>query len=203
QNIVAGVVKTVNLPVTVKTRLGWDMDSINITEIARRIEDAGAKMLTVHCRTRSQGHSGRADWSYIEKIKKTINIPVILNGDIDNAAAAGRALQNTPADGIMVGRAAAGAPWIFTEIKEYLRYGRIKTVFSLNDKIRICLRHLKGEIDQKGEKRAIPAFRKFYGNYFKAYHGIASLRRELMQLTGYETVKNLLYRKLDSISIQS
>ncbi len=192
EEMIAKVVRAVKLPVTVKTRLGWDFDNINIVEIAKRLEGVGVKALTIHCRTRSQGHSGAADWTWIEKVKKEVAIPIILNGGIDEPRDALRAFEETPADGIMVARAAIGSPWVFREMKEILQFGKVITPFNLKQKINLCLSHLEAFIKLRGEKVAVPAFRKYYRGYLKGSTGIAQMRNTLMQLKTYLEVKEVL-----------
>ncbi|HSD64308.1 MAG TPA: tRNA-dihydrouridine synthase family protein, partial [Ignavibacteriaceae bacterium] len=120
QKMVKEIVDSVSLPVSVKTRLGWDSNNILILDVAKRIEDAGAKALTIHCRTRAMGHKGDAEWSWVPKIKETIGIPVVLNGNVLAADDVKRAFEETNADGVMIARGAIGNPWIFTEAKELL-----------------------------------------------------------------------------------
>ncbi|GFO48521.1 tRNA-dihydrouridine synthase [Plakobranchus ocellatus] len=197
EKMIKQVVEAVNLPVTVKTRIGWDKDTINIVEIAKRLEGIGVEALTIHCRTRSQGHSGEADWSWIEKVKKVVNIPIIVNGGINSPQDALRAFQETPADGIMVARLAIGSPWVFREIKEILEKGEVVSPISLKEKISICLAHLESFIALRGEKIAVRAFRKYYNGYLKGHPGIAKIRSRLMQLNDFASVKEFLleYRK--------
>ena len=202
QELVKAVVDNSTVPVTVKTRLGWDHDNINILEIAKRIEDVGAKALTLHCRTRSQGHSGESHWSWVNKVKEVISIPVILNGGIMTAEDAKRAYEETNCDGIMIARGAIGKPWIFKEISEILEFGKIKTVFDLPYKIDICLRHLKRSLDIKQERIAIPAFRKFYAGYLSGFPGIGNVRRELMFFTTFNQIEDRLLEFRNSISTQ-
>ncbi len=197
EKMISQVVKAVNLPVTVKTRIGWDKDNINIIEIAKRLEAVGVEALTIHCRTRSQGHSGEADWSWVEQVKKVVKFPIILNGGINTPEDALRAFNETPADGIMVARMAIGSPWVFREIKEVLKKGEVVTPISLQEKITICLAHLKSFIALRGEKVAVRAFRKYYNGYLKGHPGIAKIRNQLMQLNDFTSVKEFLleYKK--------
>ena len=151
QQLVREVVNSTELPVTVKTRLGWDENSIQILEVARRMEEAGAVALTVHCRTRKAGHSGEADWSWIPRIKEVVSFPVILNGNVLTAQDVKRAFDETGADGIMIARGAIGSPWIFKEAKELLSTGNISTIIDEELRIKTCLRHLELAIKVKGE----------------------------------------------------
>ena len=188
--IVRSTVKGTKLPVTVKTRLGWDKSSINILEVARMVEDAGAKALTVHCRTRDMAHDGEADWSWLEKIKKVISIPLIGNGDIRLPEDAKRMLE-TGCDGVMIGRAAIANPWIFRESRYYLETGKFLPLPSPAERIRVCIDHLNLSVQYKGEKYGVLEFRKYYSGYLKGLPFIAKLRAELMT---YSTVAPILDR---------
>lgn len=188
--IVRSTVKGTKLPVTVKTRLGWDKSSINILEVARMVEDAGAKALTVHCRTRDMAHDGEADWSWLEKIKKVISIPLIGNGDIRLPEDAKRMLE-TGCDGVMIGRAAIANPWIFRESRYYLETGKFLPLPSPAERIRVCIDHLNLSVQYKGEKYGVLEFRKYYSGYLKGLPFIAKLRAELMT---YPTVAPILDR---------
>ena len=192
ETMVRSIVDAVSLPVTVKTRLGWDTQSIVIEEVAQRIQDAGASSLTVHCRTRCGGHTEPADWSWMARIKRNLHIPLLLNGGVLTAEAAKTAFETTPADGLMIARGAIGCPWIFQEIKTLLHNGVSPPPPSINKRIQICLKHLRLSIDLKGEKVAIPAFRRHYSGYLKGISGASSLRNQLMHLLSYRDVKDLL-----------
>ncbi len=193
EQMVKSVVDAVKLPVTVKTRLGWDMENINILDIAPMLEQAGAAALTIHCRTRSQGHSGNADWSWISKIKQRVSIPVFLNGDVNSPEAADKAFRETGCDAVMVARAAISNPFIFREIKEYFATGSY-TPASLEERIKLCLDHLQHSIALRTEYRGIPNFRKYYLGYFKGIYGAAKLRSELMTIDTYAEVEEVLWR---------
>ena len=197
QKLVESVVKSVGLPVTVKTRLGWDSDSIMILEVAKRMEDAGAVALTVHCRTRKMGHKGDVDWSWIPRIKEVVNIPVILNGGVLNAQDAKKAFDETGADGVMIARGAIGNPWIFTEAKELVQTGTISTIIDINMMIKTALRHIHLAVDVKGERRAVLEHRKFYSGYLKGLPNASKTRNELMQVTEYNQVEEILNRYLE------
>ena len=198
QQLVEAVVKSTSLPVTVKTRLGWDEKSIQILEVAKRMEDAGADALTVHCRTRKAGHTGEADWSWLPKIKEVVNIPVILNGNVLSAYDVKRAFDETGADGIMIARGAIGNPWIFKEAKELLSTGNITTVIDEELRIKTCFRHLELAIKIKGERRAVIEHRKFYSGYFKGLYNASKVRNELMKYVDYASVEELLMKYLES-----
>jgi tRNA-dihydrouridine synthase B len=199
EKMVRSIVEAVDLPVTVKTRLGWDENSIVILDVARRIEDAGAKLLTVHCRTRSQGHSGEPAWFWINKIKEVVSIPVVLNGGVMTAQDVKRAFDETNADGVMIARGAIGQPWIFREGKEILKYGEVKNPVTTEERIRTALKHLKYEVEVKGERRAVIPFRKFYSGYLKGLHGASKIRQQLMQFTEYAPIEDLLLKYLEQL----
>ena len=181
--IVSTVVRSTDLPVTVKTRLGWDAGSIRIVEVARMIEDCGAQALTVHCRTRAQGHKGRADHSWIPRIKDAVGIPIILNGDVTTPAEARTAFETTGCDGVMIGRGALRNPWIFREIRQYLSAGELPPEPSWQDRAELCLRHLESAIQHHGERRALVGLHRHYAGYFHRLPGSSRARAELAQCT--------------------
>ncbi len=197
QKLVESIVKSTSLPVTVKTRLGWDSESIKILEVAKRIEDAGAVAITVHCRTRKMGHTGEVDWSWIPKIKEIVSIPVILNGGVLSAYDVKKAFDETGADGVMIARGAIGNPWIFLEAKEIMQTGNIQTVIDEEIKIKSSLRHLKLAINVKGERRAVLEHRKFYTGYLKGLYNASKIRAELMKYTEYSGVEETLMKYLE------
>lgn len=197
QRLVSSVVEATNLPVTVKTRLGWDHDSITILEVAKRMEDAGALALTVHCRTRKMGHKGEAEWSWIPKIKDVINIPVFLNGNVLSAYDVKTAFNETGADGVMIARGSIANPWIFLQSKELMDTGMITTVIDEEMRIRTCLRHLVLAVKVKGERRAVLEHRKFYSGYLKGLFSASNTRSDLMQYSEYNGVEDRLLKYLE------
>ena len=199
QELVKGVVEAVSLPVTVKTRLGWDNDSIMILDVARRMEDVGVKALTVHCRTRAMGHKGEADWDWIPKIKEVVNIPVILNGNVLTAGDVKKAFDETGADGVMIARGAIGNPWIFKEAKELLMNGTISTLINEELRIKTCLRHLFLALNVKGERRAVLEHRKFYSGYLKGLRNASYVRKALMEVCDYNSVEKILLNYLEEL----
>ncbi len=188
------VVNAVDLPVTAKTRLGWDENSKNIMHIAEALQDAGISALAIHGRTRAQLFSGKADWTLIGKVKNNprIKIPVIGNGDITNASTAKEMFDKYRVDGIMIGRAAIGNPWIFNHIKNYLKTGKTKPDVSTKEKADICRKHLLESIKWKGEKKAVFEMRKHYSGYFKNIPGFKPLRIRLMTAAGKDEVLDVL-----------
>ncbi len=198
QNMISEIVKSVQIPVTVKTRIGWDENNINILEVAKRLEDVGVTALTIHCRTRSQGHSGSPDWTWIPRIKEIVKIPIVLNGGVMNGDDVKRAFEETNADGIMIARGAIEHPWIFREAKELMALGKVETELTPDERIYTALRHLKYEMLIKENLRnAIIPFRKYYSGYLKGLSHASKVRQVLVRLEEYgaieETLLNFLY----------
>lgn len=176
-----GIVDAVHLPVTLKTRIGWDHDSIRIVELAKMLEDVGIRALTVHCRTRQQGHSGDADWSWIPKIKAAVSIPVILNGGVMTPEDAVRAFDESGCDAVMIARGAIANPWIFRETKYLVETGRLPEPPSFSERIATALRHLRLAVRIKGERRAVLEMRKHYIAYLKFVPNSRQMRNILMK----------------------
>ncbi len=190
--ITEAVVKAVKIPVTVKTRLGWDKNSIIINEVAKMQEECGAKAITVHCRTREMGMGGKADWSYIPGIKKNISIPLILNGDITSPETARLALEVDGADAIMIGRAVLGNPFIFRDAKKYIETGYLPEKPNINERFDVLLEHLKLNVEDKGLPRGLVEFRKHYSGYLKGLHNTSHYRQKLVQMSNLNEVIELL-----------
>ena len=180
------VVRSTDLPVTVKTRLGWDENSINIEEVAERLQDAGISALTIHARTRSQMYKGHSDWSYIAKVKNNprIHIPIFGNGDIDNPQKALEYRNKYGVDGIMIGRAAIGYPWIFREIKHYFATGELLAPPTIADRVAAARNHLIWSVEWKGERQGVLEMRRHYANYFKGLPNFKEHRQRLVTLDG-------------------
>jgi tRNA-dihydrouridine synthase B len=180
--VTAAVVKSTKLPVTVKTRLGWDERSINIMEVAERLQDVGIQALTVHGRTRAQLYKGHADWSLIAKVKENprIHIPIFGNGDIDNPQKALEYRNKYGVDGIMIGRAAIGYPWIFNEIKHYFSYGQFLPPPTIEDRVKVCRQHLHHSVSWKGPIVGIYEMRTHYAQYFKGIDNFKPYRTALV-----------------------
>lgn len=178
------VVKSTGLPVTVKTRLGWDDQSKNIEEVAERLQDVGIKALAIHGRTRCQLYKGEADWTLIGKVKNNqrIHIPIFGNGDIDSGAKAYEYKNRYGVDGIMIGRAAIGYPWIFREVKHYVQTQQVLPSPTLAERIEVCKTHLKKSVIWKGPKTGIYEMRRHYTNYLKGLPGIKEFRMKLVTL---------------------
>ena len=178
------VVSSTDLPVTVKTRLGWDESSINIEEVAERLQDAGISALTIHARTRSQMYKGHSDWSYIAKVKNNprIHIPIFGNGDIDSPKKALEYRNKYGVDGIMIGRAAIGYPWIFREIKHYFATGELLSPPTIADRVAAARNHLIWSVEWKGERQGVLEMRRHYANYFKGLPNFKEHRQRLVTL---------------------
>lgn len=176
------VVKSTSLPVTVKTRLGWDESSKNIEEVAERLQDVGIKALAIHGRTRTQMYKGEADWTLIGKVKnnRRIHIPIFGNGDIDSPQKALEYKNRYGVDGIMIGRAAIGYPWIFREIKHFLQHGTELSPPTIEERVAACRRHLQGSVAWKGEKLGTLEMRRHYANYLKGLSHIKEYRTRLV-----------------------
>jgi tRNA-dihydrouridine synthase B len=188
------VVKSTKLPVTVKTRLGWDDQTKNIEEVAERLQDVGIKALSIHGRTRCQLYKGEADWTLIGKVKNNprIKIPVFGNGDIDSPQKALEYKNRYGIDGIMIGRAAIGYPWIFREIKAYLKDHTVLPPPSLEERIAVCKKHLHKSVEWKGAIVGINEMRRHYTNYLKGLPGIKEFRYKLVTLTSPESIDEVL-----------
>lgn len=188
------VVNSTSLPVTVKTRLGWDEQSINIEEVAERLQDVGISALTIHARTRSQMYKGHSDWSYIAKVKNNqrIVIPIFGNGDIDSAEKALEYRNKYGVDGIMIGRAAIGYPWIFEEIKHYFATGQLLPPPTMADRVEAARNHLLWSVEWKGERQGVLEMRRHYANYFKGIPNFKPYRQQLVTLDSVEEILKVL-----------
>ena len=194
------VVKSTHLPVTVKTRLGWDEKSINILEVAERLQDVGVQALSIHGRTRAQMYKGNADWTMIAEVRNNpkIKIPIFGNGDIDSPQKALDYKNKYAVDGIMIGRAAIGNPWFFNQTKHFLKTGEILPEPTLNDKVEVCRTHLIKSCEWKGEKLGVIEMRRHYANYFKGINHFKETRMKLVTLNSLSEILQVL----DSIKEQ-
>lgn len=177
------VVKATHLPVTVKTRLGWDDSTKNILEVAERLQDVGIKALTIHGRTRSQMYKGAADWTLIGKVKENarVNIPIFGNGDMDSPEKVLEYKNRYGVDGVMIGRASIGYPWIFNEIKQYLLHGEKIAPPDIAERVRVTKKHVDFSIRWKGERTGILEMRRHYTNYFKGLPNFKPFRTRLVE----------------------
>jgi tRNA-dihydrouridine synthase B len=186
--IMAAVVKAVKIPVTMKMRLGWNYENLNAPSLAKKAEDVGIKMLTVHGRTRCQMYNGHANWELISKTKEAVNIPVIANGDIKNSADAKKALELSNANGVMVGRACYGKPWLINQISQELKGLATPAIPSLEAQKKLVLNHLQEMIEHYGEQTAIPLARKHIGWYSSGLKGSAEFRAKINITQGANNV---------------
>lgn len=197
--ITESVVKAVDLPVTVKTRLGWDENSKPIVQLAEWLQDTGIQALFIHGRTRAQMYGGQADWSLIGEVKNNpkIYIPIIGNGDVVDGPSAKTMLEQTGVDGLMIGRAAVGNPWIFNDIHRFLQDGSMPEIIGIDERIRICRQHFQESVNWKGERTAIAEMRKHYARYFKALPDFKPFRVMLMQAWKTSEVEEILLQILE------
>ncbi len=184
------IVDTCKLPVTVKTRLGWDDDSKYIIEVAERLQDVGIKALSIHGRTRAQMYKGSADWTLISEVKNNprMNIPVFGNGDIDSPEKAVEYKNKYGVDGIMIGRASIGSPWVFNEIKHYVKTGEHLAPPNMAERIEAVNMHFERSLDWKGERLGIVEMRRHYANYFK---GIPDFKKHRLDLVTFDTADEI------------
>ena len=198
ESLTKAIVKRTKLPVTVKTRLGWDENTIKIVEVAERLQDVGCKAISIHGRTRAQMYKGEADWTYIEKVKNNprMQIPVFANGDINTPE---RALQikNLGLDGAMIGRASIGNPWFFNEVKHFLKTKTHLKPATISERVEMAKRHLEMAIDWKGERLGIYETRRHYSNYFKGIPGIKPYRQKLVTSEDPQKVYSTLDQVLE------
>lgn len=188
------IVKSTDLPVTVKTRLGWNEESKYIVEVAERLQDIGIKAIAIHGRTRKQMYKGEADWTLISEVKNNprMHIPVFGNGDIDSPEKAKKMKDRYDVDGMMIGRASIGYPWIFNEIKHYLKTGEKLAPPSIEDRVAACKQHLKRSLEWKGPILGVVETRRHYTNYFKGMFGIKEYRTKLVTTDEPKILFNLL-----------
>jgi len=188
------VVSSTHLPVTVKTRLGWDNDSINIDEVAERLQDVGIKALTIHARTRAQMYKGEADWEHISRIKNNpnIEIPIFGNGDIDSPEKALEYKNKYNCDGIMIGRGAIGYPWIFNEIKHFFETGEILPEPTIAERLEAVKNHALWSVEWKGERPGIVEMRQHYSNYFRGIPHFKEFKTKFLQALTLEQIDEII-----------
>ena len=187
--IIESVVKSVSLPVSVKTRLGWDEKNIVILEVAKMCESLGVAALTVHCRTRGDANKGEANWDWIKKIKDIgVTIPIILTGNVKTPSDVENAFTNFGADSVMIGQAAINNPWIFRQSKFYIENGFDEDSPAIEEKIDLCIEHLRLAVELKGERKGVIEFRKHYSGYLHSLPDISKFRLELMQYDTSEPI---------------
>lgn len=193
------VIKSTTKPVTVKTRLGWDESSINIMEVAERLQDVGIQALSIHGRTRAQMYKGHSNWKYIADVKNNprIKIPIFGNGDIDSPEKALEYKNTYGVDGIMIGRTAIGYPWIFNEIKHFFKTGEHLPKPTMANRVEVCRTHLKKSVEWKGEKLGILEMRNHYANYFKGVPHFKETRTKLVMAPTFQDVDQVLNETLE------
>ncbi len=192
EQIVSAVVQSVKIPVTVKTRLGWDSESIKILDVAKMVEQTGASALTVHCRTRAQGHKGNPDYSWIPKVKATVSIPIIVNGGANEPQDVKRIFDETGCDGVMVARGAIDNPWIFKQAKHFMKTGELLPSPSIDERLALLFEHMDYAISYKGERKAVTEFRKHYTAYLKGFPNAAKTRISLMPFLEKAPIEQIL-----------
>lgn len=194
ERLTKAVVRSTSLPVTVKTRLGWDADSINIVDVAERMQDAGVQAISIHGRTRCQLYKGEADWSWIARVKDNprMRIPVFGNGDIDSPEKAKTYRDRYGVDGIMIGRAAIGYPWIFREIRHFLETGEHLMPAGIGERVDVIREHLMRSVEWKGRTAGINEMRRHYGNYLKGLPNIRDFRQRLVTQSSVEGIDEVL-----------
>ena len=203
-SLTKAVVNAVKIPVTVKTRLGWDESSKNIEEVAERLQDIGIQALSIHGRTRTQMYKGEADWSLIAKVKNNprIHIPIFGNGDIDTPQKALEYKNRYGVDGVMIGRAAIGSPWIFNEIKHFVQTGETLPLPTIEERIKVCKEHLLFSMKWKGEKLGILEMRRHYANYLKGFPNIKEFRLLLVQAETWDALQIIFENIIQTYSVK-
>lgn len=200
ENMTKELVKAVKIPVTVKTRLGWDEKSINIIEVAKTLESTGIAALTIHCRTREMAMRGNADWTWIRRVKEKVNLPIILNGDVRSPQDVKRAFAETNCDALMIGRAAIGNPFLFKQIKAFLNNNEIIGEPSLEERINTLFLHLDLSIESKGFPRGLYEFRKHYSGYLKGLYNSSQYRQRLVVAMSVEEIHSIINELLEELN---
>ncbi|HOR86779.1 MAG TPA: tRNA dihydrouridine synthase DusB [Bacillota bacterium] len=203
REIIRSTVRAVKVPVTIKIRKGWDEESVNAAEIATIAALEGAAAVTVHGRTRDQYYSGNADWDIIKQVKKTVNIPVIGNGDIVEPEDVKKMIEKTGCDAVMIGRGAQGNPWIFRRSLEYIKTGRLLPMPDYEQRVRAIIMHLDMVSELKGEEIGVKEMRKHTAWYIKGMPGSAKVKAEIFRLTTCAQVKEILSEYMDYLKVRT
>jgi tRNA-dihydrouridine synthase B len=193
-SLIKATVEAVSVPVTVKMRMGWDHSSLNAPELAHIAEDLGAKLITVHGRTRNQMYRGEADWAFVAKVKQAVSLPVIVNGDICSIDDARTALTQSGADGVMIGRGCYGRPWLLGQVMQALQTGESPADPSIDEQYALIVEHYHAMIDHYGERTAVPIARKHLSWYTRGLHGSADFRNKVNQMPDARDVLDSLAR---------
>ena len=198
------IVKHTKIPVTVKTRLGWDHNSIKIVEVAERLQDVGCAAISIHGRTRAQMYKGDADWSYISQVKNNqrMYIPVFGNGDVNTPERAIEMKDKYGLDGAMIGRASIGNPWFFNQVKHFIKTGTHIALPSLSDRVKTAKRHLEMSISWKGNVLGVLETRRHYANYFKGYPNFKQYRKQMVTLNCPNEIYGLFDEVLEKYSLE-
>lgn len=200
EKIASTVVNAVKIPVTLKTRLGWDAQSIRIVDVAKMCEAVGIAALTVHCRTRDQGHKGAVDYSWIPRIKEAVSIPIIVNGDIVSPQNVRTVFEATGCDAVMIGRGAVLNPWIFRQTRHYLAHGELLPEPTIEERVDLLKEHLRLSVAYKGERAGVIELRKHYAGFLRGMPHVSKIRMELMQFTEAAPILDHLTKFLELYS---
>ena len=200
--IAEAVVKATKLPVTVKMRLGWDEKNLNYVNLAKKFEEVGVQMLTIHCRTRNQMYSGKADWTVINALKDTIKIPYLCNGDIKSVEDADIAIKQSMADGVMIGRGSLGRPWFLKQVMEFLKYHEIQTKTpTIEDQYKIIMRHFQSTLDFYGKYHGLRVFRKHFCWYSSGLSGSSNFRETINNAEDIDVIKECVSKFYENNSL--